>query len=130
VNALTRVPGKKYDFRKTARWLHTRKAILARDGNVCHYCGLWANTVDHVIPAARGGDWYDPTNLVVACARCNGRRSGQMEKRRHRRSVYRTVLQSLPPDIPSAAARSTHEEPRHPTLTGDWGRRTVYGRRG
>ena len=48
-----------------------RLRVLARDGYVCAYCGEEANTVDHVIPRAKGGDVFDMDNLVAACKRCN-----------------------------------------------------------
>jgi 5-methylcytosine-specific restriction endonuclease McrA len=50
----------------------SRKAILARDGHRCQYCGRdgMALTVDHVVPRERGGggDWE---NLVTCCTKCN-----------------------------------------------------------
>lgn len=63
-----------------------RRAIFRRDGGRCYYCdarvtwtriesrGVLTETrpghVDHVIPRARGGQ-NDPSNLVLACERCN-----------------------------------------------------------
>jgi glutaredoxin len=39
-------------------------------GTRCHYCGLLANTRDHIVPDTAGGSrsWW---NLVPACADCN-----------------------------------------------------------
>jgi 5-methylcytosine-specific restriction endonuclease McrA len=54
-------------------WREIRAAILARDLGRCHYCGELANTVDHLVPVSAGGT-DAPTNLVAACARCNGRK--------------------------------------------------------
>jgi 5-methylcytosine-specific restriction endonuclease McrA len=54
----------------TRRWRELRLRILRRDRYLCRYCGGEANTVDHVLPKARGGT-DDPSNLVAACARCN-----------------------------------------------------------
>jgi len=54
----------------TRAWRRTRAAVLARDGRRCRYCGKWANTVDHVVPRARGGT-DQPSNLVAACWPCN-----------------------------------------------------------
>jgi hypothetical protein len=52
-----------------------RFQILRRDNHACRYCGATAPdaklTVDHVVPQALGGA-DDPTNLVTACATCNG----------------------------------------------------------
>jgi 5-methylcytosine-specific restriction endonuclease McrA len=55
----------------------TRRAVFARDGWACQYCGARSNlTVDHVIPRSKGGpsSWE---NIVAACAPCN-RRKGDM----------------------------------------------------
>src|SRR5437867_12064203 len=57
-------------------WSYQRKRerVLARDGYVCWLCGLpGADTVDHVIPRARGGDDSDE-NLRAAHAQCNASR--------------------------------------------------------
>jgi 5-methylcytosine-specific restriction endonuclease McrA len=55
----------------------TRRAILDRDGHACAYCGLRADTIDHVRPRSRGGAhvW---TNVVAACARCNHRKGDRL----------------------------------------------------
>jgi len=52
----------------------TNRALFARDGHVCMYCGETFGdnqlTRDHVIPVSKGGPdtW---SNCVTACARCN-----------------------------------------------------------
>jgi 5-methylcytosine-specific restriction endonuclease McrA len=48
----------------------TRRALFARDGGRCMYCGGVATSVDHVIPRSRGGKhvW---DNVVASCRRCN-----------------------------------------------------------
>ncbi len=62
------------------------RAVLARDGGACVYCGIPVvrrgpglhrapnlATLDHVVPRSQGG----PTradNLVLACAACNNER--------------------------------------------------------
>jgi len=52
-------------------WRKTRLLVIARDNGICHICGLYgANSVDHVIPHAKGGS-DDPTNLKAAHLRCN-----------------------------------------------------------
>ncbi len=60
-----------------ATWLYapaycTRRGALRRDRNRCAHCGGHAGTVDHVLPAARGGrlTWM---HAVAACLTCNGR---------------------------------------------------------
>lgn len=55
----------------------TRRAVFARDGWACQYCGTRSQlTVDHVIPRSKGGssEWE---NIVASCAPCN-RRKGDL----------------------------------------------------
>jgi 5-methylcytosine-specific restriction endonuclease McrA len=57
----------------------TRKAVLARDGWTCQYCGSSkpSLTVDHVIPRSRGGEsiWE---NIVASCAPCNRKKGNRL----------------------------------------------------
>jgi 5-methylcytosine-specific restriction endonuclease McrA len=55
----------------------TRRAVLDRDAHLCAYCGMRADTIDHVKPRSRGGvhAW---TNVVSACARCNHRKGDRL----------------------------------------------------
>ena len=48
----------------------TRKAVFARDGGRCVYCGAAATSLDHVVPKSRGGS-HSWDNVVSACGRCN-----------------------------------------------------------
>jgi 5-methylcytosine-specific restriction endonuclease McrA len=53
----------------------SRKALFARDGWRCVYCGTTNGrlTLDHVVPRSKGGEsvWE---NVVTACAPCNLRK--------------------------------------------------------
>lgn len=52
---------------------HQRKKLrkkLKQTVGFCIYCGLDADTLDHLIPKARGGT-DDPGNLALACSSCN-----------------------------------------------------------
>src|SRR5947209_8524725 len=63
--------------RDTHRRKITRRAVFARDGWMCQYCGSRSNlTVDHVVPRSKGGPstWE---NIVASCAPCN-RRKGDL----------------------------------------------------
>ncbi|HET6641740.1 MAG TPA: HNH endonuclease [Gaiellaceae bacterium] len=60
----------------TAAWQRLRKAVLARDGHLCQIqgprCTGDASTVHHLIPSSQAPHlFWDPSNLVAACTRCN-----------------------------------------------------------
>jgi 5-methylcytosine-specific restriction endonuclease McrA len=64
--------------RDTHRRKITRRAVFARDGWACQYCGSRSNlTVDHVIPRSKGGtsSW---DNIVASCAPCNRRKGDHL----------------------------------------------------
>lgn len=64
--------------RETHRRKITRRAVFARDGWTCQYCGSRSNlTVDHVIPRSKGGtSTWD--NIVASCAPCNRRKGDHL----------------------------------------------------
>lgn len=53
-----------------------RRAVFARDGRCCVYCGCLSGPfdLDHVIPLSRGGG-NSADNISVACASCNRSKS-------------------------------------------------------
>jgi len=56
----------------------SRRALFARDGWKCVYCGSSGRlTLDHVVPRSRGGDsvWE---NVVTSCAPCNLRKGNRL----------------------------------------------------
>jgi 5-methylcytosine-specific restriction endonuclease McrA len=57
----------------------SRRALFARDGWRCVYCGTSTGrlTLDHVVPRSRGGDstWE---NVVTSCAPCNLRKGDRL----------------------------------------------------
>jgi 5-methylcytosine-specific restriction endonuclease McrA len=56
----------------------SRRALFARDGWRCVYCGSTGRlTLDHVVPRSRGGDsvWE---NVVTSCAPCNLRKGDRL----------------------------------------------------
>jgi 5-methylcytosine-specific restriction endonuclease McrA len=56
----------------------TRRAVFARDGWACQYCGSRSNlTVDHVVPRSKGGQssWE---NIVASCGPCNRRKGDSL----------------------------------------------------
>ncbi len=54
----------------SSQWKKLRERILRRDSWTCYYCGAEADTVDHLVPRAKGGT-DDMDNLVAACRSCN-----------------------------------------------------------
>lgn len=73
----------------------SRRAILARDGFRCQYCGSTRQlTLDHVIPLSRGGasTWE---NVVTSCATCNVRKGAS---------------------LPSEIGMAPHNRPRPPSM--------------
>ncbi|AEA24076.1 MULTISPECIES: HNH endonuclease [Pseudonocardia] len=55
----------------------TRAGVLRRDGRRCAYCGVRADTIDHVVPRSRGGD-HSWENCVAACRGCNSRKADRL----------------------------------------------------
>jgi 5-methylcytosine-specific restriction endonuclease McrA len=61
----------------------SRRALFARDGWRCQYCGSAGRlTLDHVVPRSRGGDsvWE---NVVASCAPCNLRKGDRLPDEAH-----------------------------------------------
>ena len=54
-----------------------RRAVFARDGHRCQYCGAAAENIDHVIPRSRGGA-HAWDNVVASCRPCNARKRDHM----------------------------------------------------
>ena len=86
----------------------TRRAVFARDGWECQYCGARTSlTVDHVIPRSKGGgSGWD--NIVASCAPCNRRKGDRLPHQvgMHPRSKPRTpsahvFIQLASPTIPA-----------------------------
>ena len=87
----------------------TRRAVFARDGWACQYCGSRSNlTVDHVIPRSKGGpsSWE---NIVASCAPCNRRKgdrlprqAGMHPRRAPRPPRAEVFIQVASPTIPAS----------------------------
>ena len=94
--------------RDTHRRKITRRAVFARDGWQCQYCGARTSlTVDHVIPRSKGGgSGWD--NIVASCAPCNRRKADKLphQVNMHPRAKPRTpgahiFIQLASPTIPA-----------------------------
>ena len=55
----------------------TRAALMRRDNYLCAYCGIKAETIDHVVPRSRGGT-HTWENCVASCMRCNHRKADRL----------------------------------------------------
>src|SRR3954454_1863125 len=55
----------------------SRRAVMARDGGLCQYCGTRADSIDHVVPRSRGGT-HTWENVVAACRPCNVRKRDRL----------------------------------------------------
>lgn len=55
----------------------SKRAIFARDGHECQYCGAPAENVDHVVPRSRGGT-HTWENVVASCKPCNARKEDRL----------------------------------------------------
>src|SRR5213083_2076961 len=75
----------------------SRRALFARDGWRCMYCGTPGGklTLDHVVPRSRGGDsvWE---NVVTSCAPCNMRKGNRLPEEV-------SIQLHRPPRAPAAA---------------------------
>jgi len=69
------------------RWKTVRLEVLARDKHKCQIagskCTTIADQVDHIIPVAFGGAWWDHDNLRASCQNCN---LGRIAKRKTQNS--------------------------------------------
>ncbi|AIQ10937.1 HNH endonuclease [Paenibacillus durus] len=66
--------------KRTIRRLYSnkdfRRYILTRDNYTCYFCGLYGDTIDHLLPRAKGGH-TTPMNCVCACNLCNQAKADQ-----------------------------------------------------
>src|SRR6266513_6529098 len=95
--------------RDTHRRKITRRAVFARDGWTCQYCGSRSSlTVDHVVPRSKGGtsSW---DNIVTSCAPCNRRKgdallrhAGMRLRHKPRSPGAHVFIQVASPTIPVA----------------------------
>jgi len=83
-------------------WKAARRQVLERDDRLCQIrrngCTTEATEVDHIVPWAAGGAWFDPSNLRAACKSCNsGRVSSEKRSDGWRRADTAIVLVVGPP---------------------------------
>ncbi|MDB4868185.1 MAG: endonuclease [Cohnella sp.] len=64
------VPVNRHTIRRLFSNKDFRRYILMRDKHTCHFCGEYGDTIDHLLPRAKGGH-TTPDNCVCACMICN-----------------------------------------------------------
>ena len=85
----------------TARWQRLRKAVLNRDGHLCRIqapgCRGRAVSVHHVQASSQAPHlFWEPSNLVSACSKCNyggGRQIAADNSRRRTEQLEQIILQ-------------------------------------
>ena len=89
----------------------SRRALFARDGSRCVYCGSSSSrlTFDHVLPRSRGREsiWE---NVVSSCAPCNLRKGNRL--------LEETAMRLLHP--PKAPAHAHFIQIDAPKITAGW----------
>jgi 5-methylcytosine-specific restriction endonuclease McrA len=73
----------------TPEWTRLAQWVKDRDRGVCQVrdqgCTHAGTAVDHIVPVAEGGDFWDPTNLRASCRSCNSRRGARLANTRNAR---------------------------------------------
>lgn len=63
--------------RMPSYWRTLRRAIIERDGGICHLCNLpGANSADHLTPTSQGGT-DEASNLKAVHHACNMKRGAR-----------------------------------------------------
>lgn len=60
----------RYTIRRLFSNKDFKRFILTRDNYICYFCGSYGDTIDHLLPRAKGGH-TTPLNCVCACNLCN-----------------------------------------------------------
>ncbi|WP_426252410.1 HNH endonuclease [Paenibacillus pabuli] len=60
----------RYTIRRLFSNKDFKRYILTRDDYTCYFCGSYGDTIDHLLPRAKGGH-TTPLNCVCACNLCN-----------------------------------------------------------
>jgi 5-methylcytosine-specific restriction endonuclease McrA len=103
----------------TARWQRLRKAVLAHYGYVCQLegprCTGYASSVHHLVPSSQAPHlFWEPTNLVAACPRCNYGDGSRVAAENTRRTIerLRSLVEQQQQQIAQMAERlARYEDP-------------------
>ncbi len=86
-HAYNRIRAAANAFYSSREWRALRALFLAAHP-FCHFCGLRATEVDHIIPRNQGGT-DDPSNLMGLCKSCHSRKGSTNGERWGRTAVAR-----------------------------------------
>jgi 5-methylcytosine-specific restriction endonuclease McrA len=108
----------------TARWQRLRRAVLARYGHLCQLqgprCTGYATTVHHCVPRSQAPElFWEPTNLVAACGRCNYGGGARVAAENTRRTIkdLRALVIEQQQQIAELTERLAHyEHPKRPAI--------------
>ncbi len=98
-------------------WSRLRKQVLRRDRFTCYKCGRQADQVDHVVPAALGGEDRHE-NLRAICAHCHSVKSraeyGEIRRRlrKQQANIRRALDAGLCRDCGARGERVVRINPR------------------
>jgi hypothetical protein len=105
----------------TARWQRLRKGILRRDNGICQIagprCSVVASSVHHRIPSSQAPHlFWEPSNLVSACAACNygGGRQVAVDNSRRRTEQLMQVIEEQAQTISELLERLAGYEGERP----------------
>jgi 5-methylcytosine-specific restriction endonuclease McrA len=108
----------------TARWQRLRKAVLAHYGYVCQVegprCTGYATTVHHLVPSSQAPHlFWEPSNLVAACRRCNYGDGARVAAQNTRQTIedLRLLVEEQQQQIAEMAERlARYERPMRPAI--------------
>jgi 5-methylcytosine-specific restriction endonuclease McrA len=108
----------------SSAWQKLRKAVLARDGHLCQIqgprCRGYATSVHHLVPSSQAPDlFWEPTNLVAACGRCNYGGGARVAAENTRRTIehLRALVEAQQLQIAEMAERlARYERPKRPAI--------------
>jgi 5-methylcytosine-specific restriction endonuclease McrA len=101
----------------TARWQRLRRAVLAHYSYICQLegpsCTGYATTVHHLVPSSQA-PWlfWESTNLVAACRRCNYGDGSRVaaDNRRQQIAYLQQLVEDQQQQIAQMAARLARYE--------------------
>lgn len=85
-----------------SRWRRVKARVIRRDAGICHLCRQpGADSVDHLVPVAKGGELYDLRNLAAAhhnvwpqCNRVRGDRPIPQARRDIAARIHRAEIET------------------------------------